>query len=212
MALCPTCNHELVKLPLAPGKSCCVNVRCQECHNRSAFCARCGGRLGGGYPPCSCSPVANWDARFIGLAVHLATWSKDPSTKVGCVLVEPNSRTVLGTGFNGFPRGIAELAPERQARPAKYLWTEHAERNAIFNAARHGHAINGAHAFLNWDPRESICADCARALIQSGISKIVGPANTVQGREDIPDDAGWRASCRVGVEMLSEAGVVVLGL
>jgi dCMP deaminase len=101
---------------------------------------------------------------------------------------------------------------DRNARPAKYLFTVHAEANALFNAARRGNATEGAWAYVNWDPRESICAGCAGALIQSGIGKIIGPASTVQGRTDIPDDSGWRASCRVGVEMLGEAGVEVLGL
>ena len=133
----------------------------------------------------------NWDKFFIEMAMLVSTKSKDPSTKVGCVIVGDDN-AVLSTGFNGFPRGVAEdqykytpikdslavceervLLTDRWERPAKYSWIEHAERNAIFNAARHGIKLAGARAYLNWEPHP--CADCSRALIQSGIVEIIGP-------------------------------------
>lgn len=133
----------------------------------------------------------NWDDLFIEMAMLVAKKSKDPSTKVGCVIVGSDN-AVLSTGFNGFPRGVAEdqykytpikdslavreervLLTDRWERPAKYSWIEHAERNAIFNAARHGIKLAGARAYLNWEPHP--CADCSRALIQSGIVEIIGP-------------------------------------
>lgn len=133
----------------------------------------------------------NWDNFFIEMAMLVSTKSKDPSTKVGCVIVGDDN-AVLSTGFNGFPRGVAEdqykytpikdslavreervLLTDRWERPAKYSWIEHAERNAIFNAARHGIKLAGARAYLNWEPHP--CADCSRALIQSGIVEIIGP-------------------------------------
>lgn len=129
------------------------------------------------------SSQARWDRYFIQLAMAVATKSKDPSTKVGCVLVGPEQQ-VLSTGYNGFPRGVRDydrnhmedksiLDPDRWARPAKYAFVEHAERNAVFNAARHGIALRGAVAYLNFEPKP--CEGCARALIQSGIIAVVGP-------------------------------------
>lgn len=133
----------------------------------------------------------NWDELFIKMAFLVSEKSKDPSTKVGCVLVSKDN-AVLATGFNGFPRGVKEeesymeqvqdypafypekrLIADRWARPAKYSWIEHAERNAIYNAARAGVKIAGARAYLNWEPQP--CADCCRGLIQAGIVEIIGP-------------------------------------
>ena len=74
------------------------------------------------------------DDRFMNLA-YVAEWSKDRSTKVGCVVIGPD-REVRSMGYNGFPRGINDEIERRHARPDKY--TEHAERNAIYNAARVG--------------------------------------------------------------------------
>jgi len=74
--------------------------------------------------------MADWDARFMNLARHISEWSKDRSTKVGVVIVGPENE-VRALGYNGFPRGIDDDAPDRHERPEKYLWVEHAERNAI---------------------------------------------------------------------------------
>lgn len=109
-----------------------------------------------------------WDDYFMGLARHASSRSKDRSTKVGCVLVGPDNE-VLSTGYNSFPRGIDDAVEDRHQRPAKYRWIEHAERNAIYNAARCGTRLKGARAYLPWFP----CMDCARALVQAGIVEIV---------------------------------------
>ena len=82
------------------------------------------------------STSAKWDHRFIALARHLAEWSKDPTTKVGCVIVGP-SNEVRALGYNGVPRNLRDL-PSRLSRPEKYQWIEHAERNAVYMAARTG--------------------------------------------------------------------------
>lgn len=166
--------------------------------------------------------MSTWDERFIAMARLVATWSKDPSTKVGCVLIEPSTHAVIGVGFNGFPRGVREEMPvvtgfpnldmKRWDRPQKYQWAEHAERNAIYNAARLGHPTEGAWAYVSWDPAESVCADCARALIQAGIKRVIGPSDGVQGRLDIDNDGGWRAGCEISAQMFKEADVVVITL
>jgi dCMP deaminase len=157
--------------------------------------------------------LTKWDRRFIDKARLYASWSKDPSTKCGCVIVDRHANIEVAGGFNGFPRSVhevtdtGELDMGRWARPTKYLFAEHAERNAIYNAARMGRSTQGCWLYFSWNPEESICADCARAIIQAGIYAIVGPSGTVQGREDIEDDGGWRESCRTGLIMLHEAGV-----
>ena len=134
----------------------------------------------------------NWDMFFIRLAMLVSQKSKDPSTKVGCIIVG-NDNAILSTGFNGFPRGVKEETSytdiydesglvmgqasskllDRWNRPEKYSWVEHAERNAIYNAARHGICTLGTRAYLNFEPHP--CADCTRALIQAGIVEIIGP-------------------------------------
>lgn len=128
----------------------------------------------------------SWDTYFIEMAILASSKSKDNSTKVGCVIVSSDN-AVLTTGFNGFPRGVVEtsewdaldipgkpkISDRWNKRPEKYQWVEHAERNAVYNAAREGIALKGARAYLNWAPEP--CADCARALIQAGIVEIIGP-------------------------------------
>lgn len=63
---------------------------------------------------------------------------------------------------------------DRWERPAKYEWVEHAERNAVYNAARNGIATKGAKAYLNWAPTP--CVECTKGLIQAGITEVIGPA------------------------------------
>jgi dCMP deaminase len=111
---------------------------------------------------------ADWDSRFMELARHIGAWSKDRSRKVGCVVVGPRNE-IRTTGFNGFPRGIEDEIPNRHERPSKYKWTEHAERNAIYNAASIGIALQGCRMYLPWFP----CMDCARAVIQAGIAELI---------------------------------------
>lgn len=119
----------------------------------------------------------NFDELYIRMAMLVAQKSKDESTKIGCVIVSQDN-TVLSTGFNGFPRGVKEVLDgqpiaERWARPTKYSIVEHAERNAVYNAARNGVKLLGAKAYLNIAPTP--CADCCRGLIQAGITEIIGP-------------------------------------
>jgi len=142
----------------------------------------------------------SWDQLFILQAQVIAQKSKDDSTKVGCVIVGDDN-VVLSMGFNGFPRDIDETIPSRWERPEKYNWVEHAERNAIFNAARHGIRLCGARAYLNFEPRP--CADCTRALIQAGIKEIIGPNRAFSGK-----GAGTHYSIDHANLMLNEANVI----
>ncbi|NWF85210.1 MAG: dCMP deaminase family protein [Bryobacteraceae bacterium] len=112
--------------------------------------------------------VPDWDRYFLEICRVVAVRSKDPSTKVGCVIVGP-AHEIRSTGYNSLPRHIRDDKPERFERPAKYLWIEHAERNAIYNAARAGTPLEGCSLYADLMP----CMDCARAIVQAGIVEVV---------------------------------------
>lgn len=116
--------------------------------------------------------MPGWRKYFMGFARHAATKSKDPTTKVGCVVVGPDGE-IRSTGYNGIPRGV-EDRPERMERPAKYLWTSHAEENAVAHAARVGVSLKGCTAYVTHHP----CSRCARMLIQAGITTLVVGSGT----------------------------------
>lgn len=130
-------------------------------------------------------------------AVQKGSWSKDRSRKVGAVIVDKDNVEV-SNGWNGFPRKINDDIEERHMRPAKYLWSEHSERNALYNAARKGRATEGCRIYQSMYP----CAHCARGIIQSGIIEVI----TVE-----PDweDLTYKEEFAVTREMLEEAGVQV---
>ena len=138
-----------------------------------------------------------WDIRFIELARHISNWSKDPSTKVGCVVVGED-REIRSTGFNGFPRGIKDDAERLLDREQKYPLICHAEENAIMHAARIGVSLKRSTAYVTWPP----CSRCARSLIQSGIKEIVYPTPGV-----IPER--WLEDFTISNGMITEAGVMV---
>lgn len=138
-----------------------------------------------------------WDRRFLDLALHIARWSKDPSTQVGCVVVGPD-REIRSTGFNGFPRGIADDPARLLDRVAKYPLICHAEENAIMHAARIGVALKGCSAYVTWPP----CSRCARSLIQAGVSEVIHPSDL-----EIPQR--WQEDFDISRLMFAEAGVRV---
>ena len=138
-----------------------------------------------------------WDRRFLELAKMFGTWSKDRSAGTGCVIVGPD-RLLRASGYNGFVRGIDDDISERHERPAKYSWTEHAERNAIYNAARLGIALEGCTAYVNWFP----CVDCARAILQAGIIRLVG-------LEPDHADERWGSEFQFASDMLREGGTQI---
>lgn len=128
------------------------------------------------------------------MAELVASRSEDLSTHVGCVIVGPDME-VRSTGYNGMPRGV-KATPERLQRPEKYLWTAHAEVNAVGNAARTGVSLLGCTAFVT----HMCCDDCARLLIQAGIKEVVIGA----GKTSMPEDKFDAAQT-----MFFEAGVQV---
>jgi dCMP deaminase len=141
-----------------------------------------------------------WDQRFLRLALETAGWSKDPSTQVGAVIVGPD-REIRSTGYNGLPRGVDDNNPEREARPGKYFFYEHAERNAIFNAARVGIPLKDCTIYVTSKPLKfGCCADCVRAIIQAGITRVVQ-------EPELGDASRWGDQVKAGLAMLAEAGV-----
>ena len=113
----------------------------------------------------------NTHKEWIDLAYNLGLKSKHKA-HIGCVIVS-NDGDILSTGWNHVPDGVDD-ADARYTMPAITFWMEHAERVAIYNAAKNGTSLNGATAYINYSP-ESICTSCIRALIQSGIVRFVGP-------------------------------------
>ena len=138
-----------------------------------------------------------WDTRFFQVCDLLASWSEDQSRKVGAVIVGQGNE-IRSTGYNGFPRKVDASVPLRHSREdgEKYLWFEHAERNAVYNAARFGASLEGCRIYCSLFP----CADCVRAIIQSGIIEL----NTFLPPES---DLKYHRSFEVSQIMLNESGV-----
>lgn len=143
----------------------------------------------------------NWTEYFLNLVEQVKLKSKDQSTQIGAVIVG-NDNEVLSTGYNSFPRGLNDNVPERLERPEKYLWIEHAERNAIYNAARHGISLKGSTIYLSSGVP---CMDCARAIINSGIKKVYCKQVCTTKNKEM-----WEESQRKAQIMLSECGVEVI--
>ena len=148
-----------------------------------------------------------WDQFFLGLAEYYASASKDPSTKVGAVLVEPSTKTVVGVGYNGFARGVLDSDERLNNRDLKYKLVVHAEVNAILSAR---HRARGTKLYV-W-PSFSIpciCHDCCKTAIQAGVTEVIG-------REPSPEYAErakrWQESIALSKMMLDEAGVAYRGV
>lgn len=155
--------------------------------------------------------IPSWDIWFMMSAVAASRRSKDPSTQVGCVIVNPQTNSIVSTGYNGFVRGTKE-SPERWERPEKYRRVKHAEENAVALAARNGIKIDGCIAYVTHFP----CSDrCAGLLIQAGISQVVvlGSTSVVGNNKGEVADSIQRArelfaECDVLVEVIDYNSVV----
>lgn len=137
------------------------------------------------------------DDFYMQEAIVAASFSIDPSVQNGAVIVSPSGE-IVGSGFNAFPQGADDTRPSRWERPGKYLWIEHAERNAVFCAAQLGNATAGAVMYCPW----ASCADCARAIVQAGLSRLV--------RFPMPPADGWNESIQTGDLILQEGGVEIV--
>ncbi len=137
-----------------------------------------------------------WDTRFYGLAGYIADWSKDPSTKVGAVVVDPTNKRIVSTGFNGFPYGVEDSAERLENREIKYEMVVHAEMNALVFA---GPQAAGCTLYVTPLPP---CARCAVIIIQAGITRVVSP------RPDMSKEP-WATQSRISEQMFTEAGIAI---
>lgn len=144
--------------------------------------------------------LMEWVEYFRGIAHQIKLKSKDKYTQIGAVIVGLDNE-LISAGYNSFPRGIADSVSERQERPEKYYWFEHAERNAIYNAARVGVSTKGCTMYLTCGIP---CADCARGIINAGIRTIYCEMDG-GAKGDI-----WKEHSIRSIEMFKEAGVLVM--
>lgn len=139
--------------------------------------------------------MANWEKRYLDIAKDVASWSKDPSKKIGAVIVG-NKGQIISQGYNGFPRGIEDYKSRYENRETKYKYVVHAESNAIYNAIHNGASTDGATIYVTGLP---VCHECAKAIIQVGIRLVV--------MDTRPDETTWQESGNLSLELLTEAGV-----
>lgn len=144
----------------------------------------------------------DWDVYFARMTLLVAEKSRDPSSKYGAVVVLGTH--VISTGYNGIPKGM-DYDPAYFSRPDKYMYFVHAEQNAIYQAAKDGTALNGGHIYLIRPP----CAECAKAIIQSGIRQIsyiedhISPSAGSVGFND------WRMTVEAAGHMLEETEIKI---
>lgn len=135
-----------------------------------------------------------WDNNFLEMARGISLWSKDPSIKIGVVAVK--NRRVLATGYNGFPRNMADDPAKYLDRQIKTKYVVHGEMNTIYNAAYNGISLCEAELYVWGLP---VCSECAKGIIQAGICRIICPV------QDIPER--WIESSKFAADMLTECGV-----
>ena len=137
-----------------------------------------------------------WGDRYINLAKEISTWSKDPSTKVGAVVIGNNGE-VLSQGYNGFPRSIKDTSQRLKDREKKYNLVVHAEMNAIYNASLNGVSLKGSTLYVYGLP---ICNECAKGVIQVGIDKVIATRPADYNKE-------WDESIKDAKALFKEAEV-----
>jgi dCMP deaminase len=135
---------------------------------------------------------SKWDKRFIDLARLVASWSKDPSTQVGAVIVDTMNR-IVSVGYNGFPVGTNDSEEMLSDREIKLMRTIHGEENAILFAQR---SLTGCRIYVTGHP----CSNCTAKIIQVGITEICY-ADTMNHR--------WNDSMDSARALAIEAGVLL---
>ena len=111
-----------------------------------------------------------WDKRFMNIAKEVSSWSKDPSTKIGAVIVDEQNR-IVSVGYNGFPRNVPDCDDYYENRELKYELIVHAEVNAILNANK---SLDNCRIYVYPTlMHPSVCPDCAKVIAQTGIQEIV---------------------------------------
>lgn len=136
-----------------------------------------------------------WDKRYMNLAKEAASWSKDPSSKIGAVAIG-NKGQVLSTGYNGFPRNIRDLEERLADRDTKYKYVVHAEMNLIYNAVYNGVTLDGSTLYVYGLP---CCSNCALGILQVGVKRVVMAGDV--------DNDRWKESTDFAMSLFEEAGV-----
>jgi len=145
--------------------------------------------------------VEKWHRRFLSLCLEVAKWSKDPSTKTGCLIVD-DRRRILSTGYNGFARGVEDTPERYENRELKYAFVVHADLNAIYSAAANGVSVDGCTMYLTGPP----CAECCKGIIQAGIKQVIWPEDN-PFEKDEATRARWAVSLDNSNTLLREGGV-----
>lgn len=144
-------------------------------------------------------PSEKWMNYFFNIAKAVSTGSKDPSTKVGCIAVDPISNRLLATGYNGFPPKVQDLSERLNTRETRYIYTVHAEANCISAAARFGISIEGCDLYVTLHP----CVDCAKLVASTGIKRIF----FIDDGSDKRRDDTWRKLLCHAKTIFEEAGI-----
>ena len=142
---------------------------------------------------------SNWDEKYLILAEHISTWSKDPSTKIGAVAIGTKGQ-VLSQGYNGFPRGIRDTVERLNSREEKYKYIVHAEMNVVFNASLNGISLYESTMYISGLP---CCSDCAKGIIQAGVSRVVMKVKA----DNYYNAKRWEDSWNLSKSMFDETGV-----
>jgi dCMP deaminase len=140
-----------------------------------------------------------WGKKYTNLAKEISTWSKDPSTQVGAVVVGAKGQ-LLSQGYNGFPRGINDTDDRLNNRERKYELVVHAEMNAIYNASLNGVSLKDSTLYVYGLP---ICSECAKGIIQVGIKKVVATRPKIYNSD-------WDKSVKAAEALFREAEVMYL--
>lgn len=142
-----------------------------------------------------------FDKCFLNVAKCISELSKDPSSKIGAVITGKNKQ-IISQGFNGFPRGVDDTEERYNDKPTKYSLVVHAEANAIYNALANGSTLEDSTIYVYG---LSVCNECAKAIIQTGIKKVV-QLNLK------PNNPNWTESCKISDLMFKESGVEVVSV
>ena len=143
--------------------------------------------------------AAGWGDKYIKLAKQISTWSKDPSTQVGAVVIGKGGQ-VMTQGYNGFPRRVRDTEERWANKERKYELVVHAEMNAIYNASLTGVSLKGSTLYVYGLP---ICNECAKGIIQVGIRKVIATRPKEYNSE-------WDKSNKLAEKLFSEAEVMYL--
>ena len=148
--------------------------------------------------------MKDWTSYFFDGIPWIASKSKDPNTKVGCIITNQD-HSIVATGYNGFPRGVYDDTERYEDRDIKLQLVVHAELNAIAYAAKHGVPLDNTTLYIDWVP----CQNCMKAIIQAGITKIYinGDSPQFNNKELFQR---WRSSIAWSLQMANEADLTLI--